>query len=71
MKFNFKNRKLIMIEIKNNNLLTPLSELELISFNGGQPDEDTGFWYDAFYILTASILINPRPTSWATSINPY
>jgi hypothetical protein len=60
-----------MIKIKNDNLLTPLSELELISLNGGKPDEDTGFWYDAFYIITASILINPRPTSWATSINPY
>jgi len=43
-----------------------LKEDELTIVSGGSPDRDTGFWYDAFYVITMSTLINPRPTSWAT-----
>lgn len=60
-----------MNNFENENLLEPLSNSEKKLFNGGQPDKDTGFWYDAFYVLTASILVNPRPTSWATFVSPY
>lgn len=32
------------------------------------PSEDTEFWYDTFYLLTLGIIINPRPTSFSTSV---
>jgi hypothetical protein len=58
----------------NNNLdnrISELTEFELRTLSGGQPDQDTGFWYDVAYVLFAGIIINPRPTGWATSVSPY
>jgi bacteriocin-like protein len=60
-----------MNEMCKNLSLKNLNDNELKSISGGQPTEDTGFWYDAFYVMTASILINPRPTSWATVVRKY
>ena len=50
-------------------IITSLTEVECKSVNGGQPTEDTGFWYDAFYILVLGTVINPRPTAMATMVN--
>jgi len=74
IKISLKNNHKIYGKMKsylNKNHFVSLTKRELKSLNGGQPDEDTGFWYDAFYVMTVSILINPRPTSWATAVRKY
>lgn len=50
----------------NNRYFEILSNEALLNTFGGKPNKDTGFWYDVAYGITISILINPRPTAWAT-----
>lgn len=52
--------------------LDKLTEDECRTICGGEdesgPSENTEFWYDTFYFLTLGIIINPRPTSFSTSV---
>ena len=53
------------------NDLKLLTESEINIISGGEPTEDTGFWYDVFYVIAFTTVLNPRPTSWATMVRKY
>ncbi|NBC64375.1 MAG: hypothetical protein GVY07_01760 [Bacteroidetes bacterium] len=52
--------------------LDTLTKEECRIIYGGEdesgPSEDTGFWYDTFYLLTLGIIVNPKPTSFSTGV---
>lgn len=60
-----------MEQLNYNDNISDLSDDQMRLIFGGQPSKETEFWYDFFYLVTFTSVVNPKPTAWATSVGLF